>query len=121
MGLRPIVSDHNRWAQKDMITEEPQRPRTMREYIGIGCGWLSACFSGFFVLSIIVFAMGIIDLREGGEAAFAVIFLTVPPVLILSTISVILRGRRRAIVAWVALVPFSLCLAWAVLGSVFHR
>jgi hypothetical protein len=104
-----------------MMTENGQNPRTLRESIGILCGWLSAGFSALFVFAFVLFATGFLDLREGGELAFAVIFLTVPPVLLFSTISLVLRGPRKAILAWVALCPFLLFFIVGALGAAFRR
>ena len=118
--LRSAAADLKRSAMQ-MAFEQESAARGWKETAGIACGWLSAAFAGLFVFALVIFAAGIIDLREGGEAAFAVIFVTVPPVLLLSLISIVLRGPRRAIVAWLSLAPFSFCILCGLIGAIFRR
>ncbi len=86
----------------------------IRQRIGLICGWLSAAFSGLFIFAVILFLAGVIDLREDREPAFMAFFLTAPPVLILSILSVILLGPRKAVIAWIALCPY---LLFVILGE----
>ncbi len=58
-------------------------------------GWLTVGFAALFGLALVVFAMGIVDLREGGEAGFAVVFLVLAPMLFFGFIWLVLLALSR--------------------------
>lgn len=91
-----------------MSIEAHQPPTNVREKLGVACEWIGAVFSAFFVIGLLMLLVGFGDLREGGEAGFG-LALTLPPVLLLCPLAIILRGPRRAVVAWISLCPPVLC------------
>jgi hypothetical protein len=98
-----------------MRIEEEEYREGAREWIGVGCETLSALFAGLFALGFLVLCTGFGDLREGGEAGMLLGVLTVPPVLVLAPAAILLRGLRRAVLAWICLCPFVL---WLLVGAV---
>ena len=90
----------------------------IREKTGAICEWMGGLFAALFTLGSAALLLGFGDIREGGEAAFGLVLLTAPPVLLFAPLAIALRGPRRSIVGWISLCPVGIALLIALAGAI---
>jgi hypothetical protein len=75
------------------------------------------CAALFFLSFVFVFLQAVTGVYDGPILIFIVLFLTLPPAIVCTIISLILVGPRRCKLAWISLcafvVPFVLCVCIA--------